>query len=134
MALSADRNTVSREGVEFQFPVAASGRIYAGGMVALDTDGNAVPASADATLTVVGRAESSADNSSGNAGDMAVTVRRGCFHYGNSAGADEITRADIGSTAYVVDDETVAKTDDTASRPAAGIIMDVDDSGVWVRI
>ncbi|CUH67985.1 hypothetical protein TG4357_03322 [Thalassovita gelatinovora] len=51
----------------------------------------------------------------------------------NSAAADEITIADIGNKAYAVDDQTVAKTDGTATRSPAGIIDDVDANGVWVR-
>lgn len=103
-------------------------------MAALNTSGTLVPASADATLEVVGRAEEQADNRTGADGDLKCEVRRGCFNYKNSAAADEITRADIGATAYVVDDETVAKTNGTNTRPAAGTIMDVDDYGVWIKI
>ena len=74
-----------------------------------------------------------ADNAGGQAGDLSVRTRKGVFRFNNSAGADEITRAEIGDTCYVVDDETVAKTDDTGSRSAAGAIEDVDAIGVWVR-
>ena len=52
----------------------------------------------------------------------------------NSSSADLIEGDDIGKTAYIVDDETVALTDGSSSRSAAGTIYDVDDLGVWVEI
>ncbi|NDV20927.1 hypothetical protein GO013_16065 [Pseudodesulfovibrio sp. JC047] len=134
MSLTADRNTNMRDGELFKFPVAAAVIIFAGSMVALNADGNLVPATATAALEIVGRAEEAVDNRNGVAGDLDCETRRGCFCYANSSGGDEITRADINATAYVVDDETLAKTDGTGSRPAAGTIMDVDDLGVWVKI
>jgi hypothetical protein len=133
-ALTKDRDTRERDGMLFQFDVAADTVIYAGSMVALDTDGNAVPAAATSTLIVVGRAEESVDNSGGAAGDETVDVKRGYFCFANSTDTDEITRPDIHSDCYAVDDQTVAKTSDTDARPVAGKIMDVDASGVWVRI
>ena len=134
MALTADRMTKERDGVLFEFPMAASTKSYAGGMAALNASGYAVPASASATLTVVGRFEEAVDNSSGAAGDEKATVKRGVFLFKNSADTDEITLSDVGGDCYVVDDETVAKTSDTDARPVAGTILDVDASGVWVRI
>lgn len=46
----------------------------------------------------------------------------------------QIVAADIGASAFVVDAETVAKTSDTNARPKAGMIRNVDASGVWVSI
>jgi len=59
-------------------------------------------------------------------------VRRGVFNFVDSDGT--ITRADIGTTAYVADDQTVKKAAGTPAAPAAGIVVDVDAEGVWVRI
>ena len=67
-------------------------------------------------------------------GEVRVTVRRGWHSFNNSAGADEVTRMHLGQTAYIVDDETVALTDGTATRSAAGEIVDVDSDGVWIDI
>ncbi|KZX92309.1 hypothetical protein A3718_12120 [Erythrobacter sp. HI0019] len=132
MALSADRNTPRKEGDLRRFPVAAATKIFAGALVCLDAAGNATPGAVATTLTAVGRAEAQADNTGGSAGDVAVDVRKGTFRYANSAAADEISREDIGSTAYVVDDETVALTNGTSTRSAAGTIYDVDAQGVWI--
>ena len=132
--LTADRNTESRDGELFEFPVAADVRIFAGAMVALNADGNAVIAAATSNLVVVGRAEQFVSNLDGAAGDVSVRVKRGVFLYANSTAADEIVRSDINATAYVVDEETLAKTNGTGTRPAAGTILDVEERGVWVRI
>ncbi|WP_420598633.1 hypothetical protein [Neptuniibacter sp.] len=134
MALTKDRNTKRREGKQFSDPVAAAAVIFAGALVCLDASGNAVPGSVSTTLTARGRAEEHVDNSSGAAGDLNVEVRGGLFLLKNSAAADEITRADIGNDCYIVDDETVAKTDGTSTRSVAGKIQDVDSAGVWVEI
>ncbi|MEO1820581.1 hypothetical protein [Pseudomonas sp.] len=134
MALTADRNTKRRDGVLYSDPVAAATRLFAGSIVCLDASGNAVPGATATTLTARGVAQEQVDNRDGAAGDRRVEVRRGVFPFANSASADEITRADIGNSAYIVDDETVAKTDGTSTRSVAGVIRDVDDNGVWVEI
>lgn len=33
-----------------------------------------------------------------------------------------------------MDDQTVAKTDNSAARSPAGVVEDVEDAGVWVRM
>ncbi|WP_420553982.1 hypothetical protein [Neptuniibacter marinus] len=134
MALSKDRNTKRREGIQHSDPVAAATKIYAGALVCLDASGNAVPGSTSTTLTARGRAEEYVDNSGGAAGDERVETRRGVFLFNNSATTDEITRADIGNDCYIVDDETVAKTNGTSTRSVAGKIHDVESAGVWVEL
>lgn len=133
-ALAQDRQTLRRDGSDYSRPVAAATIIHAGGIVAVDTSGDLVPGSADATLKVCGVSDEHVDNSAGAAGDKTCRVVRGkVYRFNNSAGADEITAADYGATCYVVDDQTVAKTSNTNARPAAGIIRDVDANGVWVE-
>lgn len=133
-ALTKDRNTPRRDGVQFNDPVAASTRIFAGALVCLNAAGFAVPGSTSATLKARGRAEEQVDNRDGAAGALRIETRRGVFPFANSAAADEITRADIGNECFIVDDQTVAKTSATDTRSVAGIIRDLDDAGVWVEI
>ena len=133
-ALSADRNTPSRAGVEFLDPVAAAKTIYAGALVVLDASGNAAPGSTATGLIARGVAQAAVNNSGGSAGDASVPSRAGVFRFENSASTDAITRAEIGDPCYIVDDQTVAKTDGTSTRSEAGTVVDVDDDGVWVRI
>lgn len=131
--LTEDRNTIRRDGQEISLPVAASKKIYAGSLVAKDAAGNATPGATATTLLGIGRAEETVDNSAGSAGDKTVQVRKGVFQFANSASGDEITRADIGKDCYIVDDQTVAKTDGGSTRSVAGRVHDVDADGVWVE-
>lgn len=131
MALSAPRNTPERFGEVFAFPVAASTTVHQGGLVVLNA-GYAEPGSVATGLVAVGRAEGSATAVS--AGDAVVEVRRGVFQFKNSLTTDLIAQADVGADCYVVDDETVAKTNGTNTRSRAGKIVAVDSDGVWVQV
>ncbi|EEF78440.1 hypothetical protein [Methylophaga thiooxydans] len=129
-ALTKDRNTPQRLGEVHNHPVAASSVIFAGSIVVLDSSGNAEAGSTATGLKAVGRADQHVDNGAGSAGDKAIDVRKGTFLFANDGSID---RTDIEATAYIVDDQTVANTDDTGSRSAAGKIVDVDVDGVWVK-
>ena len=124
-ALTQDRPTPEREGRMVSDPLADGVTLYAGGMYVLDGDGNATPATAAATTPV--RAVALARASQPH-GDQRVDGALGVFRFDNDG--DAITRADIGATVYVVDDQTVAKT----GTAKAGVVVDVDEAGVWVRI
>lgn len=134
VALTADRNTPERDGRTFEYPVAASIKLFSGAMVMLDASGNATKGAAATGQVAVGRAEATVDNSAGAAAAKTVPVRAGVFRFANSAAGDAVTKAEIGDTCYIADDQTVAKTDGSSTRSAAGTIVDVDAQGVWVRI
>ena len=133
-ALSADRNTPIRTAEDFEFPVAASTLIYAGSLVCINASSLATKGAVATTLKCVGIATERADNSAGLASAIRVKVRRGCFRFANSSAADLIALADIGADCFIVDDQTVAKTNGGATRSIAGKIRDVDADGVWVQI
>ncbi len=133
MALTKNNNTPERDGKTIALGVAANVKIYAGALVALTAAGLATPGAVATTLKGVGRAKDLADNTGGAAGAIKVEVEKGVFRFNNSAAGDAITAADIGGSAYIVDDETVAKTSGTNTRSIAGTIFDVDAQGVWVR-
>lgn len=126
-ALTQDRNTPRRIGYSVAAPLAAGAVIYSGGMFTLDAAGNAKasvaadkkPVHAVATVRAV-QAE----------GAELAHGERTVFRLDNAEGAAAITRAQIGSNAFVVDDQTVGK----AGTSIAGEIIDVDDAGVWVDI
>ncbi|GHT86698.1 hypothetical protein AGMMS49543_20490 [Betaproteobacteria bacterium] len=130
-ALIKDRNTPRRDGVDFDFPVAAGVWIHAGALVAMNATGYAVPGTTATGLQGVGIAQASADNRTGANGSATIAVKRGCFRLRNSAGADAITRANIGQACYIVDDQTVAVT--VTGKSPAGIVRDVDERGVWAE-
>lgn len=131
-ALTADRNTLAKDGELIPVPVAAATKIYAGSLVVANANGYGAPGSVATTLIALGRAESYVDNSAGANGDKVVQVRRGiAFKFANHA-ADLVVQADFGKTCYVVDDQTVAKTNGGATRSAAGTVVGVEADGVWV--
>ena len=133
VALAKDRNSPARDGKTFDFDVAAAAKIYAGAIVALSATGYATPGATATTLVAQGRAEEQVDNTGGADGDLTVKIRKGVFRFANSSAGDLITIAEIGDDCYIVDDQTVAKTDGTATRSIAGKIVDVDAQGVWVE-
>jgi len=133
MALTSDRKTPMRDGESIALEVAASTKIYAGGMVAVNSSGYAVPAADAAGLKVMGRVEEYVDNSAGGDGDKTVMVRRKkAFRFKNSS-SNAVTTAHIGSDIYVEDDETVSSSGGT-NNIKAGKCLGVETSGVWVEI
>lgn len=132
-ALTADRNTSRRDGDRFSYPVAASVTCYAGAIATLDASGNATPGATATTLTAVGIFREQVTNGT-TAAAVNVEIEPGIFRFGNSASTDAITKAEIGDSCYIVDDQTVAKTNGSTSRSVAGKIVDVDSVGVWVKI
>lgn len=133
-AQTADRNTPYRTAEDFEFPVAASTKIFAGALVCINSSSLATKGATATGLKCVGIARDQADNSAGAASAIRVKVRRGCFRFANSASADLIALADVGADCYIVDDQTVAKTSGSSTRSIAGKIRDVDSVGVWVEI
>lgn len=131
MPLAADRNTPMKDAELIAVPMAAV-KIHAGALVAANATGYATPGAVATTLTYLGRAEEQKDNTGNAPGAKTVLVRRGkVFKFLNS-GADAVTQAEMGKTCYIVDDQTVAKTDGTGTRSAAGKVLGVDADGVWV--
>lgn len=123
--LTSDRDTKLREGVLCDFEAAQE--IHAGAMVAMDADGKAVPATATGKVCV-GVAQHYA------AAGERVRVRRGVYSFEDAADDAALSRADIGATVYVADDQTVKKAAGSPAAPVAGIVADVDAEGVWVKI
>ena len=130
-AMTQDRNTKRREAFDFSLPVAAGKHIYTGAAVVIQPDGFAAPGRTATGLKSVGVAQEAADNTAGGNGAIMVKVRRGCFAM--KQGADPVTLADFGNPCYLVDDQTIAKTDGAGTRSQAGIVRAVDRDGVWVE-
>lgn len=133
-ALTQDRNTPRREGGSRALPVGATQKLFAGAIVCRNATGFLVKGSTATTLVALGRAESPVDNTAGADGAVIGPYRTGCFKFANSAAGDAITNADIGNDCYIVDDQTVAKTNGGTTRSRAGKIDGVDADGVWVWV
>ncbi len=133
MPLTRDRNTAMKDGEIISVPVAANAVIFAGALVVANAAGFAAPGSVATTLTYLGRAEEPCDNTGGANGAKSVQVRRGKAFYFKNHAADLVVQASLGKVCYIVDDETVALTNGTNTRSAAGIVVGVDAGGVWVQ-
>jgi hypothetical protein len=139
-ALSAPRATPTLEtgyNVFRTFDVAADAIIYPGAMVALDATGYLVPASADATLRVVGIASPSPqqiratplkgyiDATGLDDGDVECEVHGPVIALMANSGSS-VTIADVGNSCYAADDATVSKTDGGTAQVTRG---DVEFNG-----
>lgn len=96
--------------------------IHPGTLVALNSDGNAVPAGDTADLKVIGIAR--------NIENDEVEVFDGIVSLNNAAEGAALTRADRGSAVYVVDAETVGKT--STNHIPAGILVDLYGGDVYI--
>lgn len=131
-AATADRNTPTRSGKDFVFPLNAAKKAYAGAIAVLN-GAYVEPGTTALNLRAAGIFQETVDNSAGAAGAVSVKVARGVYRLGNSSAGDAITLADVGNDCYVVDDQTVAKTNGGNTRSVAGKVRDVDAVGVWVE-
>lgn len=132
-ALTTDRDTKERSGRKLCLPVAASITCYAGGLAARDANGRATPGATATTLRGVGRFAEQVEGGA-VAGAVKVEIEKGIFCFANSTSTDALTTADIGNDCYIVDDQTVAKTNGSNTRSVAGRVFDVDGQGVWVDL
>jgi hypothetical protein len=134
MALTADRNSPRHLDDGSRRYGAAVAKIFGGALVMLNASGYATKGQTALALVGIGRADEQVDNTGGSAGDLNVRVSEGTFVWANSASTDLITIADIGKVCYAVDDQTVAKSSGSGTRSPAGIIVDVDSTGVHVKM
>lgn len=131
--LNKDRNTPFKDAEVIAVPVAASAVIHAGAIVVANATGFAAKGTTATGLTYLGRADAAADNTGGADGATSVLVRRDKAFLWNNSGTDAVTQASLGKPCYIEDDETVAATDGTGTRSAAGIVVGIDTNGVWVQ-
>lgn len=125
------------------YPVNGGATLEAGKLAALDAQGNLVTPTETVGLIVAGRVEGKGggisagmdvDNSAGLDGAETADVRPGVYLCNNSAAADEITAAEVGDPCYIIDGETVAKTDGVGTRSVAGIVVGFEGTKVAVAV
>lgn len=133
-ALTGQRDTTERASAHSQLHSGvglSSTQFYKGGIIAYDSvDGLVKKGATSTTLIAIGRCEETVLTGTSNA--RRINGRSGIFKFGNSASADLIAEDDVGKACYIVDDQTVALTDGSATRSRAGIVDGVDSDGVWV--
>lgn len=145
VALTTPRRTTQRAtNFEHHFGVKAGVTIHAGALVILAAGflrpgregqgaDNAAKAVDAATCRTIGIA---ADSVIGGAADGSATldVASGVFPFAIGGGGDALTDADVGRACFVIDDQTVGKTNPNATRCVAGALVDVADGFAWVEV
>jgi len=130
-ALSAQRRVTPSIGgfeIVLQAPVKGNVKLYKGALVASDATGNLVPAASTAGLRVAGIHDPGANHSvtdttatgpSGVLADGAINgnYQLGIFPFVNS-GTDPVTQADLLNDVFMVDDQTIARSDGGVGRRA----------------
>jgi hypothetical protein len=131
-ALTRDRATSYRDGIEVEFPVAAATKIYAGSIVCVNAAGFAVPAADTSGYRGVGVALQYVDNTSGVDGAKMVRLRRtGVFEFDAVA----LTQAMVGDTMYAVNDQTFANTAGATNHIKVGVLIKyVSATKGWIDI
>jgi hypothetical protein len=131
-ALTKDRATPYRDGIELDFPVAANTKIYAGSLVCANATGYVMPAADTAGLKFVGVAIEQMDNTSGANGALTIRLRRsGAFQFD----AASITQAMVGTAMYIVDDHTMDDATGPTNDIRIGVLVKyVSDTQGWVDI
>jgi hypothetical protein len=142
MALSKDVfvNRVGAEGVHepIAAPLGSAVTVYAGSIAATRAGflaNMSAPQSTDNVLGLVGEPAGGTyvktgpgivGNGSQGAAGVWVEILAGSFLLANGTGADAFAESDAGAPVYVVDEITGGKTDGSASRPKAGILLPID--------
>ena len=110
---------------KFDLPVKGGDFINAGSLVVLNSDGTLSPGSTATGLVAMGRADFQVDNTASLSPAPLCRVTTGVFSWVNHS--NEFDDGDIGSVAYVADDQTV--TNSSSGTSPAGIFMGLDDDG-----
>lgn len=132
VALTADRNTPLKSGDLRVGQVGAATKIFKGAIIMRNAAGYLIKGATAVGSFGAGVAQTLVDNTAGANGALSVSWRPGVAYLANQPG-DLCLVTDIGAKCWIVDDQTVAKTNGTATRSPAGVIEDVDANGVWVR-
>jgi len=133
MALSADRATAHKDVEVVQVKLAASTKVYAGGMAALNAAGYGINAADVAGANVIGVFEEQVDNSAGAAGAKTALIRRGKAFYLKNSATNAVVQANMFTSVYVEDNETVSS-DGGTNDIVAGMCVGFDSGGVDVFI
>lgn len=121
--------------VRHSLPVAAGQNILPGALVCMNAAGFAVNATVATTLVAVGISIDNYDNTNGADGDViAEQIESGVFDFANSAAGDLIVETDKFKDVFIVDNQTVAKTNGTNTRSRAGQLERIENGRVYVHI
>lgn len=132
-ALAKTRSIKAKKASTISLPSTAE-QVYQGGLACLDTSTGLVKkGAASTTLKAIGLYAETVLVASGGVAPVNLFRELVGVWFVNSASTDAIAQAQVGSTCFVVDDQTVAKTDGTGTRSVAGTVWMIDSvKGVLV--
>jgi hypothetical protein len=133
VALTTDRSTARADGTMQAYGIAAATVLFAGSIGVINAAGFLTKGITGLGLRCVGRIAERYDNTTGANAAITGQVEAGIFKFANLA-ADLVTIADIGNDCFIADDQTVAKTNGAGTRSRAGKIINIDATGVFVRM
>lgn len=145
MVLTASRLTPELANTKaLPFGVTAAVQCFAGGLAIVAAGflrpgrvgqgvDNAAKAVDAATYRCVGIFEQDVLGGVAN-GDVEAVVRPGAFPFAMGGGGDALTNSDAGKACYIIDDNTVGKTNPNATRCVAGTLLYVRDGSAFVDI
>jgi len=132
-ALTEDKQIELQDGVEKDFSVAASEKIFGGALTCVNAAGYALEGSDTAGLIFQGIAMEQKDNSLGSNGDLSIVLRRRGLVKVIMGTA--ITIANVGDNVFLVDDQTVDLTANVTNKIFCGIIAGyIDTTHAWIDI
>jgi hypothetical protein len=129
-ALSADRETSSKDRGLKSYPVYQSTTIYKGSLVCVNSSGYLVPAADTSGYIFQGVAYEKVDNSSGSSGDKWCRVIRDGVHLFDSVG---LAQSNVGAAMYAYADDTF-KTSGTNSVLVGTLVEYVSSTSGWIDI
>lgn len=130
-ALTTERLVQKIQAGAVTLPVKAATKIFAGSMVAVDSSGNALPATAATSQPAVGVAQKTVDNTTGAAGDLSVVIETShgevAYKMNSAAAGGLVSAKHIGSEVYITDDNTVTAL--SAGSSVAGVVKAIAADG-----
>ncbi len=131
--LSEDKQIEYREGVELEFEMAASEKVFGGALACVNVAGYCLEGSDTSGLIFQGLATEQVDNADGSNGDLSIVLRRrGLFKVILDTA---ITIANVGDNVFLVDDQTVDLTANVTHNIFCGIIAGyIDTTHAWIDI
>lgn len=134
MVASTDgRNTKRRERGLIVVPVAANTLVQVGLIACVNANGHAVEGSTATDLIYLGCFDDTANNITGAAGDLEVSIRTNEAYLFENSSADPIGQENLGTVCYIEDNQTVAASDGAGTRSKAGRVVGITNEGVWVE-
>ena len=150
MALIADVKTI-RYGVPGNSTqpvgiraIAASTTVYGGSICLTNSSGQiknaATPAATDTCWGLVLTQTTNPSTTAQTSGIIQdvlgrpFEVQTGTFYLAGGTSADALTQANIGKVVYVIDEVTVGATNGSSTRPAAGVLIDINEAGTMFAV